>query len=141
MVGFQLVHRQEIVLRDLDVFGHVNNAVFLTLIENARVRYLREVLGVSTIAQVRNILASATINFRSPLEFGAVVEVGARVEHIGTKSFRFGHEIWDDRERLAADAQTVQVMFDFTTSRTIEVPREWRARIEAFEQAGSVASA
>ena len=41
--GFRFSTSQEIVLRDLDSFGHVNNAVYLTYCEMARIRYWSDV--------------------------------------------------------------------------------------------------
>ena len=48
MEGFRHVYPQEVAFRDLDVFGHVNNAVYLTYIENARLAYARDVLKLET---------------------------------------------------------------------------------------------
>ncbi len=45
MDGFPFVHRERVRFRDLDALGHVNNAVFATYLEQARIEYLRE-LGV-----------------------------------------------------------------------------------------------
>jgi acyl-CoA thioester hydrolase len=131
--GFRFIHRQPIVLRDIDGFGHVNNAVYLTYIENARVAYLAEVFGARTIAEIRNIMASVTVNFRAPAAYGEIVEVGVRIDRIGTKSFTLGHEIWNVGDRLLADATSVQVMYDYERSATVDFPEDWLQLAERFE--------
>jgi acyl-CoA thioester hydrolase len=133
MEGFRFVHAQEVAFRDLDVFGHVNNAVYLTYIENARIRYLREVLGVESLEDLLVILAKVNIDFRSRASLGEVLEIGARVSHIGTKSFDLDHEVRGHDARLVAVASTTLVTFDYRGDTTMLVPDLWRERIESFE--------
>jgi len=134
--GFGFSIRQEVVLRDLDAFGHVNNAVFLTYVENARVDYLAEVVGAVAREEIRNIMASVTIEFRAELSYRDRLEVGARVERIGRKSFEMAYRIVRPDGEVAADVKSVQVMFDFDAGRAIEVPEDWRRAIEEHERPG-----
>jgi acyl-CoA thioester hydrolase len=133
MEGFRFVHAQEVMFRDLDVFGHVNNAVYLTYIENARIGYLREALGVESPEDLLVILANVRIDFRSRASLGEVLDVGARVSRIGTKSFDLDHEVRGPDGRLVAVASTTLVTFDYRSDRTMPVPDLWRERIESFE--------
>lgn len=133
MDGFPFSMRQEVVLRDLDAFGHVNNAVFLTYVENARVAYLRDVVGVRTREEISNIMASVTIDFRAQVSFGDELEIGVRTERIGTKSFRLVYRMVRQDGEVAAEATSAQVMFDFDANRGIEVPPEWRSAIESHD--------
>jgi acyl-CoA thioester hydrolase len=133
MEGFRFVHAQEVTFRDLDVFGHVNNAVYLTYIENARIGYLREVLGVESPEDLLVIVAKVNIDFRSRASLGEVLEIGARVSRIGTKSFDLDHEVRGAEARLVAVASTTLVTFDYRGDTTMPVPDLWRERIESFE--------
>jgi acyl-CoA thioester hydrolase len=133
MEGFRFVHAQEVTFRDLDVFGHVNNAVYLTYIENARLGYLREALGVESLEDLLVILAKVRIDFRSRASLGEVLEIGARVSRIGTKSFDVDHEVRGPDARLVAVASTTLVTFDYRGDTTMPVPDLWRERIESFE--------
>lgn len=133
--GFRFVHRQPVVLRDLDGFGHVNNAVYLTYIENARVAYLKEVVSARRIEEIRNIMASVTINYRAPATYGDVIEVGVRVDRIGTKSFILVHELCTRDGRVLADATSVQVMYDYEREETTPFPADWLALFERYEGA------
>ena len=127
------MHAQEVTFRDLDVFGHVNNAVYLTYIENARLGYLREALGVESLEDLLVILAKVRIDFRSRASLGELLEIGARVSRIGTKSFDVDHEVRGPDARLVAVASTTLVTFDYRGDTTMPVPDLWRERIQSFE--------
>jgi len=133
MDGFRFVHAQEVTFRDLDVFGHVNNAVYLTYLENARIGYLREVLSIESFEDLLVILAKVRIDFRSRASLGEVREIDARVSRIGTKSFDLDHEVRGPDGRLVAVASTTLVTFDYRGDTTMPVPDLWRERIESFE--------
>jgi acyl-CoA thioester hydrolase len=133
MEGFRFVCPQEVAFRDLDVFGHVNNAVYLTYIETARIRYLREVLGIESLEDLLVIVAKVHIDFRSRATLGETLEVRTRVSRIGTKSFDVDHEIQGPDGRLVARAETTLVTFDYRGDSTMPVPDLWRERIEAYE--------
>jgi acyl-CoA thioester hydrolase len=133
MDGFRFVHAQEVTFRDLDVFGHVNNAVYLTYLENARIGYMREVLSIESLEDLLVILATVRIDFRSRASLGEVLEIGARVSRIGTKSFDLNHELRGPDARLVAVASTTLVTFDYRGDTTMPVPDLWRERIQSFE--------
>jgi acyl-CoA thioester hydrolase len=138
--GYRFTNAQEVSFRDLDVFGHVNNAVYLTYIETARLRYLQDVLGLRSVDDLLVIVAKVHIDFRSRATLNEVLEVGARVSRIGTKSFDMEHVIRGADGRLVAEAQTTLVTFDYRGDSTMPVPDLWRERIEAYEARDLVAA-
>lgn len=132
--GFRFGIRQEVSPRDLDGFGHVNNAVYLTYMENGRVAYLREVLGVRRLEEVRNVMASTTIEFRAPASFGDVLEVGVRCERVGNRSFDLRYAVVREDGAELVLATSVQVMFDFESQRSMPVPAAWRSSLQTFDR-------
>jgi acyl-CoA thioester hydrolase len=133
MEGFRFVCPEEVTFRDLDVFGHVNNAVYLTYLENARIGYMRDVLDIESPEDLLVIVANVDIDFRSRASLGETLDVGARVSRIGTKSFDMEHEVRGPDGRLVAAASTTLVTFDYRGDSTMPVPELWRDRIEAYE--------
>jgi acyl-CoA thioester hydrolase len=131
--GFRFSISQPVVLRDLDGFDHVNNAVYLTYVENGRVAYLREIVGAVRRTEIGNIMASVALEYRAPLSYGDTVEIAVRVESIGTKSFQLAYRLVRTDGEVVAEASSAQVMFDFAADRTIPVPAEWREAIAAHE--------
>ena len=126
MEGFDFVHRETVRFRDVDSMGHVNNAVFLTYIEEARIAYL-----LPFGAEVTNmILARVEIDFRAPLRTGDAIEIGVRPAGVGTKSFELEYQV-RSADAIAAEAKTVIVSFDYESGRSVEVPQTWREALAA----------
>ncbi|MGH2356378.1 MAG: acyl-CoA thioesterase [Candidatus Limnocylindria bacterium] len=122
----------EVRFRDIDAFRHVNNAAFFTYIEQARIRYLIDTLHLEAVERLPLILAAVQIDFRSPILFGQEVEIGTRVDWIGNTSFSVSH-VLRAANRLAAEARTVLVSYDYATERPIRVPDDWRAAFANWE--------
>jgi acyl-CoA thioester hydrolase len=133
--GFRHVCPIEVRFRDVDVFGHVNNVVVFTYIETARVHYLVEV-GIrpprANLLDIAFIVAHLNCDFRRPIYYGQQVEVGSRVTQINRSSFRLDHRVEADGE-LAAEGYCILVHYDYATQRSVPVPAEMRAKIEAFD--------
>jgi acyl-CoA thioester hydrolase len=134
MDGYRHVRPREVEFRDVDVADHVNNAVYLTYLETARIAYLREVLGDGFLYQLQLILAHITVDFRAPAHFPETLEIGARVSRVGTKSFTMEHEIRGGDGRLVAEASSVLVAYDYEADASMPVPEEWRRRLNAYEE-------
>jgi acyl-CoA thioester hydrolase len=124
----------EVRWRDLDPMGHVNNAVYFTYLEQARVHYLRELRAISTDpAEIGFILAEASCQFKSPLELGERVTIHTRVSEMRNSSFVFEYRLAGKDGRLVATARTVQVCYDYQAQRPIPILDGWRDAIVAYE--------
>jgi acyl-CoA thioester hydrolase len=140
MEGYRFSRPRNVEFRDVDVAGHVNNAVYLTYLETARIAYLNEVLGLDFAYEVSLILAHISVDFRSPARFPETLAVAARVPRIGTKSFEMEHEVRGEDDRLVLEASSVLVAYDYAANEPIPVPADWRARLETYEERSSVPS-
>jgi acyl-CoA thioester hydrolase len=138
MEGYRFLLRREVEFRDIDAADHVNNAVYLTYLETARIRYLLEILGDDFAYQLSLILARVEVDFRSPAHFRENLEIGTRVPRIGTKSFDMEHEIRGGDGRLILEASSVIVAYDYEANASMTVPTDWRARLDAYEERSSV---
>jgi acyl-CoA thioester hydrolase len=127
----------QVRFRDIDAFGHVNNAVFFSYVELARIRYLLDVVEPERpFDRMPLILARVELDFRSPILFGEEVVVDSKVDRIGRSSFDMRHRMIAGRDaRLVGDVHTVLVTYNYAASRPIRVPDEWRRRIAAHEGA------
>ena len=76
MSEFPFVHRERVRFRDCDPMGHVNNAVYSTYLEQARIGVLG---GLQEF-----ILARVEIDFRAELRAGEEIEVHTRCGRVGT---------------------------------------------------------
>ena len=120
------VHTETVRFRDVDALGHVNNAAYLTYLEQARIAFLAP-MGAD---QTGMILARAEIDFRSQVGFGEVVEIEVRPLRVGTKSFELAY-LLRVGETVVAEAKTILVAYDYATGGTIAVPDAWRAALSA----------
>lgn len=120
----------DIRFNDIDALGHVNNAVYASYCEHARLRFLEDELDLS-LSELHFVVANLEIDFHRPIEDAGVVTVGIGVTDVGTSSFTMGYAIRFEGE-VAATAETVQVAIDPETKQPTDVPDAWRA---VFEQA------
>ncbi|MCX6291877.1 MAG: thioesterase family protein [Bacteroidetes bacterium] len=133
-------HKTKIETRfaDIDAFNHVNNAVYLTYLEIARVNYFDEVAEWKYDWSRKGIiLAKAEINFIIPINFKDELSVYTRCSRLGTKSFDLEYRIVrmvEKKEQLMADGVTVMVAFDYDIKKSIEIPDEWKEAIRKFEE-------
>ncbi len=121
MPNFPFVHRETVRFRDLDALGHVNNAVYLTYLEQARVAFLRP----HDADYTEMILARCEIDFRAQVSLGETVEIALTPSRVGTKSFELSYEM-KVGERLVAEAKTVLVAYDYERSESRPLPEAWR---------------
>jgi acyl-CoA thioester hydrolase len=136
-------HRVEIDVRfaDTDAMGHVNNAVYLTYCEMARIRYWTDVTG-EPIAPGHEgaeslILAEARITYRAPVFHGERVTVETRAIRIGSTSFTLEHRLSacppGGTARLVATSDSVMVRYDYATDKPAPLSAVFVAAIESFE--------
>jgi len=128
--SYPFVHRETARFRDTDAMGHVNNAVFLTYLEQARIAYLRSLGVLEGPLQLAMILARVEIDFRAQAWPGEQLEIGVRPARFGTKSFDLEYEVRADG-RVVAEAKTVLVGFDYVANNSVELPAEWREALVA----------
>ena len=130
------VHEKRIEIRwnDLDVYGHVNNAIYLTYLEEARDEWLSVSLGDPE--QIWNwVLVHVEIDYRRELTLADdVVVATCRLDRIGGSSVSTHEEVRTSAGELAAEAKAVLVARDRDSRRSRPLTAAERA---AFERAGS----
>jgi acyl-CoA thioester hydrolase len=103
---------------DLDAYGHVNNARFLTLYEEARAAlvflHARE-QGITTLED-GVVIARHEIDYLRPVDYGDPVRVELWIAELRPSRFVVAYEMFD-KDALASRARTVCVPFDLATGR------------------------
>jgi len=124
-------HRLEVRFRDCDPLGHVNNAVYLTYLEQARFNHWRALWGFGTpqLAAGRPgvILARVECDYRRSATYGETLEIRLTVGELGRTSFRYEYDIVDEQGRTVLTAKTVQVMYDYASGTPVPIPDDIRA--------------
>jgi len=119
---FRWTTREQVRFADCDAMGHANNAVYSTYLEQARIGALG---GLDPF-----ILARVEIDFRAELRAGDEIEIRMRCSNVGTRSFELEHEIWTG-DRLAAEAKSVLVGYDYTAGTSVPLTEDMRRRLDA----------
>lgn len=134
-------YQMPIIVRfaDLDVLGHLNNATYLTYIEQVRIMYVRDVCRwAGQWRSLGMILARTEIDYKLPISFEDSVTAYVRVSRLGGKSFDMSYILTRQRgeneAEIAADVKTVMVSYDYEQDTTIDIPTTWREHITAYEQ-------
>jgi acyl-CoA thioester hydrolase len=113
--------------RDLDAFNHVNNANFLTYLEEARIRWFESWQGEWVNEAVAPLLAAVQLNYRQPIPYPADVAVELFADRVGNTSVTVGHRIVSgDGATLYADGHVVMVWIDRAGGRPVPLPRAVR---------------
>lgn len=125
--------RIEIRWRDLDAYGHVNQAVYLTYVEEALDEWVGEVLGLEEGRIWDYVAARVAIDYRNELRLSdRVVVGGCGLVRVGNSSVTARIELRAADGRLAAEAEIVIVARDPDSGRSRPLLDKERA---AFERA------
>ncbi|MDS0292559.1 acyl-CoA thioesterase [Halogeometricum luteum] len=125
MTEFIYESELQVRFRDLDPLGHVNNAVYASYCEQARIEFFQEEFDIE---EVNTVLANIEIDYRRPIEGLGELTVGLDVTDIGNSSFEMSYELRSEGE-VVATASTVLVVIDPETTEPTRVPDEWREAV------------
>ncbi len=119
----------QVIFRDVDAFGHVNNAVYLTYFEWARAQLWFDLTGGSSPTDIGFIVARAECDFLAQIAMEAI-EIRVRVGEMRNTSFDTHYEI---RKRagdvLAATGKVIVVLFDWKLQRSMPIAESLRQQI------------
>ena len=125
-------HPIEVRFSDLDPMGHVNNAVVVSFMEQARYQWWRTFLGGRSFQEEGFLIARAEVDYRRPILLGDDVRVELHCSRVGNSSFDLTYRITRGLGGdLFAEGKTVQVMLDFTTNRPKNLEPGTRDWLEA----------
>lgn len=119
---------------DLDAMGHVNNATYLTYLEQARVTYFGELgLWDGSGGGLGLIMARAEIDYKLPIRGRDSIAVFTRCTRLGTRSFDTAQliaRVHSDHSLVTvAEARIVIVVYDYGTGQSAPIPDAWRAKL------------
>lgn len=121
-----MIHKTPIQLRlcDTDQMGHVNNAVYLSFLELARVEWFQIYFPLEKPEDFNFILARAEIDYKKPITLGDIIEVWIWVTRIGNSSWEFEYKIVSekDNEIIFAHAKSVQVTYNYESKKSMPLP-------------------
>jgi acyl-CoA thioester hydrolase len=125
---------------DMDAFGHVNNAVYLTYFEIARSNYWKEIIhwnwGENGI-----ILGRSEINYLKPITLHDEIACYVRTTRIGNSSFDVMHvlvKITPEGEEICTTGKTVCICYDYNANKSVSIPYAERHRMIDYDEPGLI---
>lgn len=120
---------------DFDLFGHVNNAVYLTYFEMARSAFWEQIIRWDWDA-MGIIIARAEIQYLKPILLNDTVQAYVRTARVGTTSFDLEYTLsrgTGDREEICTTGKTVCVSYDYRKNEKAPIPQDQLSRMMEFD--------
>ena len=118
---------------DNDAYGHVNNTVYYEWFDSAVNAWMVE-QGMLHIARGDPIalVAETRCTYAAPLAFPQAIEVGLAIAALGRSSIRYRIGVFaESAATAAAEGEFIHVVVDRATRRPVEIPPEWREKLES----------
>lgn len=117
---------------DNDAYGHVNNTVFYQWFDTAVNAWMVDqgMLDIRAGDPIA-LVVETRCSYAEPLAFPQPVEVGLAVASLGRSSIRYRIGVFaEGSDKAAAEGEFVHVVVDRATRRPVEMPGEWRRKLE-----------
>jgi acyl-CoA thioester hydrolase len=125
---------------DIDAVGHVNNAVYLTYFEEARLKYWREIVEWN-MKEHGVIVGRSEVNYLKPIMLNDNIFCYVRTTRIGNSSFDIMHILvreTDHGEEICTTGKTVCISYDYRANKSISIPKTERHKMIAYDEPGLI---
>ena len=124
----------QIRFNDIDVLGHVNNTVYLSLYDLGKARYMEEAgLRSRGPEPPTCVIVDVHCTYLHPIFYGDEIYILTHCSDIGNKSFTLSQEMIDATGQQRSVCTTVMVYIDPATGRAAEIPDHFRSKLENYE--------
>jgi acyl-CoA thioester hydrolase len=116
---------------DIDAVGHVNNAIYLTYFEEARLSYWRDAINWK-LSENGVIVGRSEVNYLKPIMLEDEIACYVRTTRIGNSSFDVMHvlvRITPTGEEICTTGKTVCISYDYSTNKSVSIPKTQRHRM------------
>lgn len=117
---------------DTDRQGHVNNAVFATLLETGRVEFLYAPDGALHAPGCAFVIAGLTLSFLREINWPGRVDIGTGVTDVGRSSFTLSQGLYQNGQCVAM-AQTTIVQMNESNRRSHPLSDATQQRLQTLK--------
>jgi len=125
--NFQFNTSIEIRFSDLDAYGHVNNALFFTYLETARIKLFQQHFGAFLGSELMFLVVRAECDYRLPIELNDQLQSSISIDQVRYSSFNFSYQMHNGAGKVFAEAKTVMVCYDPKIKKPVAIPPEIKA--------------
>lgn len=120
----------ELLVREghLDSFAHMNNATYLQILEEARWEIIQgKGYSIPEIQEkgIGPVLLEIHIKYLRELKLREKIRIETQCIAVENKITRLKHEIYNEKNKIACEAEIVVGVFDTKTRRMVELPKDW----------------
>lgn len=136
----KFLHKVSIQIRfnDVDIAGHVNNAMYFQYLDYARLQYFEQVFNDTIKWREKGlVLAKIEIEFFESVFLQDKIFVSTKIEKVGNKSMQMHQHITkgnDDDKVLISNCTSVLVGYDYQEKISLVIPCEWKEKVLEFEK-------
>lgn len=134
-IEFRHIMELQVRFSDIDIFGHVNNGAYLSMMDLAKATYYAEVGALEFTAEsIRAVVVNINCNFYSPAYFGEPLAVATAVKSVSERSFVIEQRLFNrETGDVKCTSHTVLAGFDPATAKSAPIAPELVARFESYE--------
>lgn len=123
----------QIRFSDVDAMGHVNNAVYLSYFEYARMDFFTQLLGKEWDWQSKGIiLLKNTVEYKQPLLLQHRAKVDVGVTSLGNKSFTLSYSLRVD-DQVFCVGESILVAYDYSVKKSVPIHPEMMDALKRFK--------
>ena len=138
MENIEFNHEETIQIRfnDIDVLGHVNNAVQINYFDFGKLKYFETLKNqVLDWRGADIVMVNMNVDFMEPIFMSSKIVVKTKVYEIGTKSIKLIQMLQDyETNHIKSVCRSVMCGFDPKTNTSLLISDEWRRLITGFER-------
>jgi len=126
----------QIRFNDIDIAGHVNNAVHLYYFDYARMQYFNKVFGETIEWRTEGlVIVNINIDYIKPIYLEEKISVDTKIIKIGNKSIKMIQEIKliDKPDEIKSKNIAILVGYHYKDNYSFDIPQNWRNSINEFE--------
>lgn len=133
---FKMKHRALVQIRfnDVDLLGHVNNTVYQQYFDIGRLAFFQETLGDAVDwTRITPVLVHIETDYLLPVLLESKVVVETIITRFGNKSFDMEQVIVNEElQAMHCKTKSVLVAFDPSANTAVEVPENWKKKMELY---------
>jgi acyl-CoA thioester hydrolase len=136
MIKINFKHKTPIQIRfnDIDIAGHVNNAVHLYYYDYGRMMYFNQIFKDNIKwTEIGFVLANININYENPIFLDEKIFVNTKITNIGNKSLTMIQQIINDKNQIKSNNTSIMVGYNYQTKESLKINNDLRKMINDFE--------
>lgn len=132
LTGFSVVYSQQVEWGDMDSFGHVNNVIYYTYAQNARIHYNSQLDLFND--RSFSVMAASSCRYFKPVFYPDTLWIGVRVKKIGNTSLIHEYTYYSTAlNTIVASGESVLVYLDRDSGQKKNIDDAKKSAITALE--------